>query len=117
MDETASGSLVKKRNGWSRPVALPDDLDQPGLAKAKGTITLPLNVLWSGPKRTWDLSDRRQRIQVYEMVLAEGTVDDVRHFVDVDELIGLWPDLWLAPHVRAAWADHLHRLRGLRLAC
>ena len=80
-------------------------------------MALPRNVLWSGPERTWDMSDRRQRAQVYEMVLTEGTVDDVRRFIDVDELIDLWPDLWLAPHVRAAWCEHLYHLRGLRLAC
>ncbi len=98
-------------------MALPDDVDDPGIAKARGTVTLPQHVLWSGPKRTWDLSDRRQRIQVYEMVLAEGTPEDVKLFIDVDELIDLWRDLWLPPHVRAAWSDHLYRLRGLRLAC
>jgi hypothetical protein len=96
---------------------LPDDFDDPDIEKATGKVTLPLNVQWSGPKRTWDLSDRRQRIQVYELVLAEGTADDVRHFIEVDELIALWPSLWLAPHVRAAWAEHLFRLRGVRLAC
>ena len=78
---------------------------------------LPRNVLWSGQDLVWDLSDRRQRAQIYEMVLTEGTADDVRRFIDVDELIELWSDLWLAPHVRAAWSEHLYRLRGLRLAC
>ncbi len=98
-------------------MALPDDVDDPGLEKAQGTVALPLHVLWSGPERTWNLSDRRQRLQVYEMILTEGTADDVRHFIDVDQLIDLWPDLWLAPHVRTAWSEHLYRLRGLRLAC
>lgn len=98
-------------------MALPEDVDEPGTQKTRGTVMLPLHVLWSGHERTWDLSDRRQRIQVYEMVLTEGTADDVRRFIEVDELIDLWSDLWLAPHVKAAWSDHIYRLRGLRLAC
>lgn len=111
------GSTTGTRQGWSRPVALPADVDDPGVEKHRGTITLPLHVLWSGPERVWDMSDRRQRLQVYEMVLTEGTADDVRRFIDVDQLIELWPDIWLAPYVRAAWSEHLYRLRGLRLAC
>lgn len=117
MEPSTAGEKGGRRRGWSRPVALPNNVDDPGIEKARGTVTLPQHVSWSGPKRTWNLSDRRQRIQVYEMVLTEGTADDVRVFIDVDELIDLWPDLWLAPHVRTAWSDHLYRLRGLRLAC
>jgi hypothetical protein len=111
------GGAGARRRGWSRPVALPDDIDAPGVEKSRGPVKLPQHVLWSGPERTWDLSDRRQRIQVYEMVPTEGTAEDVRRFIDVDELIYLSSDLWLAPHVRVAWSDHIYRLRGLRLAC
>jgi hypothetical protein len=46
-------------------------------------------------------------------VLTEGTVDDVRHFIDVDQLLDLWDELWLAPHVRQAWADPIEGLRGV----
>jgi hypothetical protein len=107
----------RQRNGWSRPVALPDDFGRSDHGPERGVVTLPVNVFWSGPERKWDLEDRRQRIQVYEMVLTEGTEDDVRRFIDIDELVRLWPDLWLPPHVRAAWSGHLQRLRGLNLAC
>ena len=117
MGPKVTGEASSRRRGWSRPVALPDDVDDPGVAKERGQVVLPRNVLWSGQDLVWDLSDRRQRAQIYEMVLTEGTADDVRRFIDVDELIELWSDLWLAPHVRAAWSEHLYRLRGLRLAC
>ena len=107
----------RQRNGWSRPVALPDDLGHSGLTPERGVVTLPVNVFWSGPDRSWDLENRRQRIQVYEMVLTEGTENDVRRFIDVDELVRLWSALWLPPHVRSAWSTHLRRLRGVDLAC
>jgi hypothetical protein len=105
------------RNGWTRPVAVPADVDDSRLVKARGVIELPPHVSWSGPRIQWNMADRRQRARVYEIVLSEGTEDDVRRFIDVDQLVELWDDLWLAPHVRQAWADHVERLRGVRLRC
>src|SRR5580658_9556975 len=95
-----------RRDGWSRPVALPDDLGDVAQPVEKGVVRLPNHVFWSGPQRTWDLRDRRQRIQAYEIVLTEGNEDDVRRFIDLDDLVEIWADLWLAPHVRSAWSDH-----------
>jgi len=92
-------------------------MDRAGIQKAHGSVVLPLRVSWNGPDRHWDLDNRRDRLRVYEMVLTEGTDDDVRRFIDIDALIMLWPDLYLPQHVRAAWATHLRRLRGLELAC
>jgi hypothetical protein len=105
------------RVGWRRPVALPDDIDEPSIEKAHGLVRLPAHVWWSGADMPWDLGDPRQQLQVYEIVLTEGTDDDVRRFVDVDELIRLWPQMWLSPHIRAAWREHIMRLRGVDLAC
>jgi hypothetical protein len=105
------------RLGWRRPVALPDDIDHPGIEKAQGLVRLPPHISWSGPDTLWDLNDPGQRLQVYEIVLTEGTDDDVRRFIDVDELIRLWPRMWLSPHVRTAWCDHIRRLRGVELDC
>ena len=108
---------MEHREGWWRPVSLPDDLDHGGQEKARGLVELPAHVHWSAPSKVWDLDDRRQRAQVYEIVLSEGTDEDVRRFVDIDDLLELWDELWLAPHVRHAWAAHLARLRGVQLAC
>jgi hypothetical protein len=105
------------RLGWRRPVALPDDIDDPDVEKAHGFVRLPAHVFWSGADTPWDLDDLRPRLQVYEIVLTEGTDDDVRRFIDVDELIRLWPQMWLSPHVRRAWRDHIRRLRGVELEC
>ena len=40
---------------------------------------------------------------LYEVVLTEGTVNDVRSYVNATELLRLWSVLWLSPHVRRAW--------------
>lgn len=59
----------------------------------------------SGPLISYDLADRGDRVRVYEQVLREGTEDDVRFYVDPDDLLQLWDDLVLPPSVREAWAD------------
>lgn len=72
---------------------------------------LPSRVRWSGPPRTYDLDDRRDRLLVYEQVMTEGT-DDVRAFIDVDEVVALWDDLVLPRHVGRAWAAWLRQRRA-----
>ena len=101
----------------TRPVAIPNDVDDPTIEKARGVVELPLRVRWSHPLRTYDLDDPRQLRRVYEQVLREGTDDDVRRFIDVDELLRHWDQLILPPPVRRAWANWLRRRRGLVLTC
>ncbi len=93
----------------ARPVAVPEDLDEPSVPKARGRIELPLHIRWSGPPLTYDLADRGDRARVYEQVLREGTEDDVRFYIDADQLRELWDELVLPPAVRRAWADWLQR--------
>ena len=101
----------------SRPVAVPDDIDDLNLEKASGQVQLPFHISWSGPPLTYDLADRADRARVYEQVLREGTEEDVHHFVDVDALLDLWNDIVLPPTVRRAWADWFERHRKIVLAC
>ena len=51
------------------------------------------------------------RARVYEQVLGEGTDDDVRYYVDADQLRELFDELVLPPPVRRAWARWLRRHR------
>src|ERR1035441_8093778 len=84
----------------NRPVAVPEDVDDPDLPKATGVVTLPFHVRWSEPSLAYDLGQRAARLRVYEQVLREGTDDDVRTYVDVDQLLDLFDDLVLPPNVR-----------------
>jgi hypothetical protein len=95
----------------ARPVAIPDDLDDPTAAKASGRVELPLHVRWSGPPVVYDLNDRADRVRVYEQVLREGTEDDVRFYIEAAQLRELWDELVLPPAVRRAWGDWLRRGR------
>lgn len=101
----------------ARPVAIPDDADAPDVLKASGVVELPMRVRWSGPPRHYDLADRNDRARVYEQVLTEGTDEDVRFYIDVDQLIDLWPELVLPQHVRSAWCRWLAKRRGVTVAC
>jgi hypothetical protein len=101
----------------ARPVAVPEDLDSTSTANASNRIELPFHVRWSGPPITYDLSNRDDRARVYEQVLREGTEDDVRRYVDADQLLELWEQLVLPPPVRRAWADWFRRHRHIALTC
>jgi hypothetical protein len=104
------------RRAWAQPVAIPDDLATvPEEGQATGVVRLPHHVQWSGPKWEWDLDDVRDRRAVYELVLSEGTQDDVRRFVRLPELLALWEVLVLPARVRMAWVPGL-REHGLLAA-
>jgi hypothetical protein len=55
------------------------------------------------------LADRGDRASVYEQVLREGSEDDVRYYVEADELRELFNELVLPPTVRRPWAAWLRR--------
>jgi hypothetical protein len=101
----------------TRPVSIPDDVDDPSIEKATGVVELPLRVRWSYPRRTYDLDNVQQLRLVYEQVLSEGTDEDVRRFIDVDKLHAHWDALVLPPRVRRAWAEWFRRRRGVEAAC
>jgi hypothetical protein len=97
----------------ARPVAVPADFGDPSLTRAQGRIELPLHIRWSGPAITYDLDDRSDRARVYEQVLREGTENDVRFYVDPEQLRQLWDELVLPPPVRRTWAGwRRSHLRG-----
>jgi len=86
-------------------VAVPESLDEL-TGSLDGVVALPLRLSWSGPadRRAFDLTSEHDRRLLYEVVLTEGTLDDVRDHLNARELVRLWSDLWLSPHVRRAWA-------------
>ena len=57
------------------------------------------------------MNNRGDRARVYEQVLREGTEEDVRFYIDANQLRELWDELVLPPTVREAWAGWLRRHR------
>jgi hypothetical protein len=111
-----AGRTVAPGRATARRVCIPDDVDGT-IEKASGNVRLPLHVNWSDTETVYDLSDRRERASVYEQVLREGTEDDIRHFIRIDELIDLWDELVLPDQVRRDWAEWLRERRGIVVAC
>ena len=99
---------VLRRHSFNAHNEAPSDAVRP---KAKGKVELPLHIRWSGPPVTYDLTDRGDRARVYEQVLREGTADDVRFYVEADELRELFDELVLPPTVWRPWAAWLRRHR------
>jgi hypothetical protein len=97
----------------ARPVAVPEDLGDRSLPKATGQVELPIHIRWSAPSMTYDLNDPIDRARVYEQVLREGTEDDVRFYIDPDQLADILDDLVLPAPVREAWAGWQDRHRRL----
>ena len=52
-------------------------------------------------------------MRVYEQVLREGTDEDVRYYIVIDELLDLFDDLVLPPAVRQAWVSWFLDHRGV----
>ena len=92
--------------GFYREVDIPDDFGASAVAPAKGRVCLPRHVAWSGQGEL-DLDDAVDRNYAYEILLAEGTADDVRAYVDAELLVKAWDELHLAPHVRDQWGTWL----------
>lgn len=106
-------------NGFGTKVGGPDEggdrVSEPTKQEGNMIVTLPLHLKWSGP-RTYDLSDLQQRQYVYEVVLREGGEKDIRRFIDPDELLAMWDDLVIPPHVRTAWANWFRFTHGVDVA-
>lgn len=81
-----------------------------------GVVRLPLRIYWSGPNPEsveWDTGIPTDRLWLYEIVLREGDLDDVRVLVDGQALIDLWDDLYLPRWLRGAWSPLVESARSV----
>lgn len=101
------GRIIFRDNpiGRGRSVPLPDALRRLSVHQAFATVQLPIHLNWSDRDRRFDLRDRQQRARVYEIVLREGTAEDVMAYIDGALLVDLWHDLVIPKEVRAPWDD------------
>ena len=94
------------------PYAVPTRLWRLDLTDAFAAVVLPSHLHWSGPSRTYRLTDRLDRARVYEIVLREGSESDLLTYVDGGLLVDLWDDLVLPSALRSAWAPLISRYRA-----
>lgn len=78
-------------------------------------VGLPGTLFWSGPRPwavRWDLADSDRRRDLYEIVLVEGSLDDIRTLVNGPALVELWDRMYLPPWVRDAWTELIDAARA-----
>lgn len=75
-----------------------------------GFIKLPHAVYW-GPDRWFNLSRRSSLHQVYQIVLQEGSIEDINKYLDQEILLSIWSELMLPPRVIQLWE---HKVKGLK---
>lgn len=92
--------LALQRRTCCEPLVSTHPDTQGPLEAALATVELPLHLNWSDPGHRYNLRDRRQRARVYEIVLREGTPQDVLTYIDGALLIDLWDELVLPHAVR-----------------
>ena len=97
--------FVERVASRGRTTQVPTSLPRLPLRQALAMITLPLHLNWSQPNREFKLAERDRRARVYEIVLSEGTPEDVLAYIDGALLVDLWGDLVLPRDVGAAWSD------------
>jgi hypothetical protein len=69
-------------------------------------VRLPTHLDWSAG-RVYDRTDPADRRRVYELVLREGSLDDLRRYVDVRELTEQLHELVLPDGLRTVWTQLL----------
>jgi transcriptional regulator with XRE-family HTH domain len=112
LDLVLRPSFREAAAGRGRAAYVPAFLPRLPVGSALGRVRLPLHLNWSQPGREFDLSDRRQRARVYEIVLREGGGEDISQYVDGALLADLWDELVLPAGVRRAWQPLIDAARG-----
>ena len=76
-----------------------------------GTVELPIWLFWY-PDRTFDLDAPGMLAWMYQIVLREASRAEDLAFLNEDQLIALWPTLFLPQGVRQAWEEQHPALRA-----
>lgn len=86
-----------------KTIHIPNQLPRLSAGQALRKLQLPLHINWSQQDREFDLTLRKDRERVYELVLQEGTPRDIESIVDGTLLIDLWNELVIPKNIRSAW--------------
>ena len=73
-------------------------------------MRLPNHLDWSGSPE-YDLDTPDEIASMYQTVLNEATtIDDLRTWIDGQQLLRLWRTLWLPAPLRRAWEQKFPQL-------
>ncbi len=115
---TGASVIVEPPVAWTwtddlRPCAVPSRLWRLPNSEALRPVEAGVHLWWSGPRRTFELADRSQRLRLYEIDLREGRPVDIEGIVDGLLLCDAWSDLVLPAKLRGAWAPLIVTPGGL----
>jgi len=77
-----------------------------------GKVTLPSRVIWSGKRRTFDLTNLEDRAIAYEAIMTNGEAQDIVQFIDANLLIEIFDHMYLPPATRGAWQNAIDLARA-----
>ena len=78
---------------------------------SRGVVELPLRLYWSDRHNLFNLADDSEVRLLYQLVLTEGSAEDVREFLHLPTLLRVWDSLWLSSAVHEAWDEWVARQR------
>lgn len=104
----AAGSLRRPRftrhdSALGRAFYVADELWRIPPRRALATLVDPGAASASRPSLSFDLRDRQQRGQCYEILLVDGSPDELETWVDGLFLAELWDDLMMPRTIRGRW--------------
>lgn len=119
LQATSAEIVIEAPVAWSwtsdpRPYAVPSRLWRLEPLQALRTLDPGRHLWWSGPPRTFDLSQRDERLRAYEIVLREGTPNDIESVIDAVLLVEAWSDLVIPRSLRTAWSQLIDPDAGVR---
>lgn len=82
---------------------------------AFGSVGLPATLFWSGPDPRavrWGVTDPDRRRDLYEIVLVEGTLDNIMQLVNGPGLVEVWDRMYLPHRVHEAWQSLIDSARS-----
>ena len=91
----------KARFGETKPYFAPGSLLSLN-GPDSGVIKLPITIYW-GPNRWFSLTRRSSLHQVYQMVLQEGSIEDINKYLDRNILLSIWSELSLPSRLCELW--------------
>lgn len=104
----AAASLRRPRftrhdSALGRAFYVADELWRIPPRQALATVVDPCAASASRPSLSFDLRDRQQRGQCYEILLVDGTPDELAMWMDGLFLAELWDDLMMPRTIRGRW--------------
>jgi len=88
----------------TKPYYAPQYLDELQ-GPTEGYISLPHCVHWGSSDRLFCLTRHGSLRQAYQALLEEGTITDLKTYLNAEVLRAIWDDLRIPPRMNALWQN------------